>query len=156
MKIRCLLITGLAAMCGAVWAQKEEAHQPTLFDSLCGGKEIVLTPEDFGGSRSATASAFAENTPAGADKKESSHTTLTSGFQVQFFASTQEDLTKKEKARIEESLQLPVQIVHQPPYFKLRSKTFSTRKEAENFKTRMRELGHSSVWIVKTWTEKRQ
>jgi len=110
-------------------------YEPNFFDSLNKGKEITLTAEDF----------QKENRAAGPSVNGS---TVSGEFQVQFFAATQRNEAEKEKARIEEALSVPVSLVYEAPYFKLRAGRFATRQQAEEFKQRMLEAGHHEVWIV--------
>lgn len=110
-------------------------YETNFFDSLNQGKEIALTAEDFQG-KSRAAGPGVGNPSSGAE------------FQVQFFATTKRDEALKEKSRIEEALSVPVALVYEAPYFKLRAGRFSTRAQAEEFKQRMLEAGHREAWIV--------
>ncbi len=115
----------------AVGKAEAQEYEPTFFDTLNRGHELALTAQDF-----MPAAQPAANQESGAV------------FQVQFFAATQRDVAEREKSRIEETLDVPVTMVFEAPYYKLRAGRFSTRAQAEEFKQKMFEIGHRNAWIV--------
>ncbi len=103
----------------------------SFFDSLDKGNELIICEDDFKKIKH--------------EQKDS--TISESGFQVQFFATSNKDIAKKEKERIEETMGVSVIVVHENDYYKLRSLLFKTRREAEMFKDKMKNIGHNA-WIV--------
>ena len=117
-------------------------YKPTFLDTLNKGNEISLRKEDFG----------IENISKSVSLKplDTSNATFTFVYQVQFFTTTKLEDAEKEKKRIEETMSIPVFLISEPPYYKLRAGKFSARVQAEDCKTKMIDIGHSQAWIVQT------
>ena len=61
------------------------------------------------------------------------------GFRVQIYASNQQQVAKKEatelQQRIESQIEIPIYILSEPPFWKVRIGNFATREDANNYKT---------------------
>ena len=146
MKIYRFWIYAVAFICLSLTAADVRADQgqapvkkADFFDSLNQGNEVILTPLDC---------AVPDNSRKTEQKLERNDDD--SLFQVQIMATKILNDAEKEKKRIEETLGITVYLISESPFYKLRAGKFYTKKEAEELKTEMTEIGHKEAWIVKT------
>lgn len=126
----------------------------TLIDSLNRGKEIILQERDFPpDSLHLTRDSAPEIRTVKENAQGPSNETgknWVRGFQIQILTTEDSREAESKKAEMEEILRMRVNVVYNPPYFKLRTGSFTSEAQASDYKKRLAEMGFDDVWVVKT------
>jgi hypothetical protein len=122
-------------------AMNKKVGVETFIDTLNRGKELALTGKDF-------TPIIPEATAVTDDK--SGKAEVPNGFRVQCLASSQIDRVRSEQKLLESKMHFPVYIIFAAPYYKLLVGDFIKRPDAENACVKMKELGYSDAWVMRT------
>ena len=128
-----------------VLAYDNKPHTETFLDTLNKGKEIVLLDGDFKPIISDTSQVIQVKS-----EQTQSQTEIPNGFRIQCFASSQIERIRAEQKSLETKLNYPVYIIFASPYYKLHVGDFTTREEADNALAKIKELGYSDAWVVRS------
>ncbi|MDR3013463.1 MAG: SPOR domain-containing protein [Chitinispirillales bacterium] len=129
----------------------------TFLDTLNRGKEVALTAGDLpqivitpAVPASITPQPAASVSPAPASAPATVQTAAIAQphFRIQILATSHADAARREKARAETAIGLPIVMVSEQPLYKLFAGEFGTRAEAETALPRVRSAGYSDAWIV--------
>jgi len=121
----------------------KKSYSPTLLDSLSAGKELVLTPEKLQveGVGSVKGDAVPEATLNGSK--------MVQGYRIQVYATTNFKDAEKKKEDLLASLEEPVFVIYEEPFYKIRVGNFTREDEARELKKKLSEMGNDA-WIVQS------
>jgi hypothetical protein len=123
---------------------KQQNVPETFLDTLNKGRELSLPDKGL-------SPLIAESTATASGTTE-----VPNGFRIQVIASSQIERVRSEQKSLESRVSYPLYIIVMPPYYKLVAGDFVKRSEADAALAKLKELGYTDAWVMrsKIWTNR--